>query len=49
MTQGLGVTNPTAPGPMLNFPEPKLCLVAVGRLNDGPMPQMNAPRAAGEK
>ena len=48
-TQGPGVTSATAEGPALHFSLPSFSSVAVGKLIDGPMPQVMSPLSAGER
>ena len=41
ITHGFGITSATAAGPMLNLAEPSGVAVAVGKLKEGPMPQIS--------
>src|SRR5262245_32717012 len=48
-THGPCMVSATAVGPRLNFPIPSSEAVAVGIVNVGPTPQMNAPGLAGDR
>jgi len=49
MTHGFGIVSVTAAGPMLSLAEPSGVAVAVGKLKEGPMPQISSAALAGEK
>lgn len=49
ITQGFGVTSPTAPAPIARVFEPRALVVAVGKVTEGPTPQIKPFAAAGEK
>src|SRR5216684_8348855 len=44
-----GCTRATTEGPALHLPWPRTLFVAVGRMKDGPMPQISLPGLAGER
>ena len=48
-TQGPGVTSATADGPAFHVSLPSFSSVAIGKLIDGPMPQVMSPLSAGER